>query len=196
MQMSKISKVLAALVLTLAAGASANGFEQQVEGVTAAGLFSPVKVAPSMSWKEIGRKAFPDFPTISLPDGVAYRVDSLCSDGTHLRNVYAKKAYVCYDQGEGACVRGETVELKTPINYTYNVCTAWREEKITDGTPEDPRPWIAHFCVKSEQRSATHALAYNVEVRTAPRKMLDPETVDINSGEVLFSKPFAIPSCK
>ena len=194
--MSHIRKAIAALAVVLAATGAAqanpNDFYQHVEGISGIS-FSP-KVDASMSWSRISRLAYPDFPTIRLQNG-DHRVDHLCVDGSTIRPKKGRTAEVCEVWVEGSCGLTRRVALGTPIDYTVKVCVASHRETLDENFNQSGRPWTVEVCDKHENVKASHKLAYNVDVRSAPQYQGEGDT-NGRPGQLLFRKVYAIEACK
>lgn len=174
----KTLRALALLALALPA------FGEGVTGINLPFFPAPPKLDASMDWGYLQRRAYPDWPTILMPNGVAHRVSSLCSDGTYLRDIYAKKAFVCHDQSEGNCLKGEHVELKTLIRHTVKHCLLPTSTLIMlNNSGGDNHPVYIAGCDLEEERPAEHKLTHDVKVYSSPH------------GELLFKKSYTIAPC-
>ena len=194
--MSHIKKASAVLVVVLAAvgmaQASTGDFVQHVPNAISGITFSP-KVDASMAWSQISKASFPDFPTIRLQNG-EHRVDHLCVDGSVLRPKSGRTAEICQVYVEGGCAMTKKVELSTPINYTVKVCAASHTETLDGNFNQSGAPWTVEVCDRYENVAASHKLAYNVDVRTAPTFRGEGDTNGA-AGSLLFKKVYAIERC-
>ena len=152
------------------------------EGITGIS-YTPDKPHPDMTWEQLRRRAWIDFPTVLFPDGAEYRVDGLCVDGEWLRSARRAATPVCRPHGEAGCFVTGMIELKVALSAPVEACadSGGALHKVADA---DGRPGLASACGERRPTPAAAMLDREVDVYSSP------------FGRWLFRKRHVIPPCR